>query len=77
MKIKLGKGASVRYESVFDFDEARKLGLFKTKKKGIIFLDMFLLNEWAERIPAWRRYLFSARLFEEGLRWDKAVEYCQ
>jgi PAS domain S-box-containing protein len=40
MKKKLRKGSTVRYESVFDFDEARKLGLFKTKKKGIIFLDM-------------------------------------
>jgi len=42
-----------------------------------ISLGMLLLNEWAARIPTWRRYLFGARLFEEGLRWDKAIEYCQ
>jgi PAS domain S-box-containing protein len=40
MKKKLRKGASVRYETAFDFDEARKLGLFKTEKTGTIFLDM-------------------------------------
>ena len=35
------------------------------------------LDRWARRTPAWRRHLFVSRLFEEGLRWDKAVEFCQ
>lgn len=39
--------------------------------------EMLSLNGWARRVPEWRRYLFVSRLFEEALRWDKAIEFCQ
>jgi len=39
--------------------------------------DMLSLNEWAREVPEWERYLFVSRLFEEALRWDKAIEFCE
>lgn len=40
--------------------------------------DMLSLNRWVKKeVPEWKRYLFVSRLFEEALRWDKAIEFCQ
>jgi PAS domain S-box-containing protein len=73
MKNKLRKGNTVRYEAVFDFDEARKLGLFKTKKTGIIFLDMLFTPIMTKKNAPIRGYLAQVQDITEQKNVEKAL----
>lgn len=39
---RLRNGESVRYEAPFDFEKVKKHGLYRTKKSGIIYLDVLI-----------------------------------
>jgi PAS domain S-box-containing protein len=42
MRSKLERGATIHYEAPFDFDLVKERGLYKTAKKGLIYLDVLI-----------------------------------
>jgi tetratricopeptide (TPR) repeat protein len=53
------------------------LGITYDIPAHLVPLEMSSLDTWAKHVPMWKRHLYISRLFEEGIRWDKAIEFCQ
>ncbi len=56
---KLSRKDAVRFESIFDFDEVHKQGLFVSSKSGKVYFDIMLINLGMDSDFKPRGYLFQ------------------
>ncbi len=59
VKDRLSRKEAVRFESVFDFDEVRKQGLFVSSRNGKVYFDIMLINLGMDSDFKPRGYLFQ------------------
>jgi PAS domain S-box-containing protein len=75
---RLLKDETVKYKVAFDFDEAKKSGLFETAKSGLVYLDILITPLKGIRTGISGGYLFQVQdvtereLAEEALRESEA-----
>ena len=71
---KLSRKDAVRFESVFDFDEVHKSGLFVSSRNGKAYFDIMLINLGMDSDFKPRGYLFQIQDITERreaeLQWD-------
>ncbi len=58
---KLKSGETIRYESVFDFEQVKKFNLYKTSKSGIINLDVLITPLYEDGIKLISNYLVQVQ----------------
>jgi PAS domain S-box-containing protein len=72
-KAQLRRGRSVRHEMPFDFERIRSLKLYKTTKRGIIYLDVLITPLRGDKKESDIGYLVHTRDITERKQAEKAL----
>jgi PAS domain S-box-containing protein len=72
-KEKLLKGKTIRYEGPFDFEKVKEQKLYKTKKSGMVYLDVAITPLSAVGEKSQRGYLVQVQDITERKRMEEAL----